>query len=286
MSDSERKGTAVIIACSAKANPAQGVIARTRVHKDDEKDEKNDGPGLNPLGGVIADASAAYALFLHKLNFDIGGWIVGVEYKQVNKKKAVSAMSKTFASRKHTDVIIYYSGHGLEGKKDDSHGAWCFADEKGNCELIKPKDVFRLWRDANRNHPMKNRRLFIISDSCFSGQWVVEAKRYPNIRVQAACRPDERSFDSPEGGNFTHNWALARVHAPFNKLNIFNPLALSVNAFSFPFSLVTEQWQKHTPTTTDIAYGEISYPIGKSYLHFFAGWAVMKNWNVVKAVCL
>lgn len=269
-----RKAIAIIIGCSARANAAQGIVPRSRVGKPDEKSDEKE---FNNLQGVIPDTAAAYRLFNQSLNFDIAGYTTGVSYEDVNKTKSIRAIKKAFYSRKHTDVILYYAGHGMRGIKKDSHGAWCFTGINGNTEIIKPKDIFQLWRDAKRW--TKNHRLFIISDSCYSGQWVVEAKKYKNIYVQAACGPDETADESVDGGGgyFTRRWADGAIHcAPKSMLNALNPVAFAVSAFVTPRNLVKTllQTSTSTPCSTSAGKGTI-FTIGKSYLHFFNGWGML-----------
>lgn len=116
--------------------------------------------------------------------------------------KAAVMNAITDAFNKGTDtVILYYSGH---GRRDD--GAWCFETAtEGDFEFINYDDVRQLWEQAPGRRPLA--QLLIISDSCYSGCWVEEAKaRGYGIYVQAACGAHEQSADTKDGGIFTNHF--------------------------------------------------------------------------------
>eukprot|EP01084_Bolivina_argentea_P045922 84525_1 len=95
-------------------------------------------------------------------------------------------------ARKNEDALfIYYSGHGVEGS-----GAWCFsggnvADIIEVCAKYKTKDQY----------------IYIMSDSCFSGDLAVRLKNFEkkssNITVIAASYPGWPAWD---GIGTTKTW--------------------------------------------------------------------------------
>ena len=93
-------------------------------------------------------------------------------------------------------VLIWYTGHGEKGT-----GNWIFQD--GN---VKFEDIYQLYKKC-----FKGRYLYIVSDCCYSGAWVVECAqlldedgikcghtaehRNMYIKVFAACLPNETAYD-------------------------------------------------------------------------------------------
>lgn len=69
-------------------------------------------------------------------------------------------------------ALIWYTGHGYQGT-----GNWCFRDGR-----IKFKEIFKLYMDHFRD-----KLLYIVTDCCYSGQWVLElAKKLDKLSV-APC---------------------------------------------------------------------------------------------------
>ena len=93
-------------------------------------------------------------------------------------------------------VLIWYTGH---GERDT--GNWVFKD---GCLTFE--DIYDLY-----NESFKGRYLYIVSDCCYSGSWVVECARLLDrdgircghaakrqkvyIKVFAACLPNESAYD-------------------------------------------------------------------------------------------
>ena len=100
-----------------------------------------------------------------------------------------------------TDVhafFLYYSGHGCAGD-----GAWYL----GNETSLAPVELFQLWEESPSGRSGES-VLIIISDSCFSGQWVASAERarLTTVAVQSAATDDEDKahHDPNTGGLFTY----------------------------------------------------------------------------------
>ena len=93
-------------------------------------------------------------------------------------------------------VLIWYTGHG--GRET---GNWVFED---GC--LKFEDIYHLYKKY-----FKGRYLYIVTDCCYSGAWVVECARLLDeddikcshdakreqvyIKVFASCLPDELAYD-------------------------------------------------------------------------------------------
>ena len=93
-------------------------------------------------------------------------------------------------------VLIWYTGHG-----EKETGNWVFED---GC--LKFKDIYCLYKKY-----FKGRYLYIVTDCCYSGAWVVECARLLDkhgikcghgakrkrvyIKVFAACLPGEPAYD-------------------------------------------------------------------------------------------
>lgn len=93
-------------------------------------------------------------------------------------------------------MLIWYTGHG-----EARSGNWVFKD---GC--LKFEDIYRLYRKY-----FKGRYLYIVTDCCHSGAWVVECARLLDkdgikcghtaehqriyIKVFASCLPEEAAND-------------------------------------------------------------------------------------------
>ena len=93
-------------------------------------------------------------------------------------------------------VLIWYTGH---GEKDT--GNWVFKD---GCLTFE--DIYDLYKRC-----FKGQYLYIVTDCCYSGSWVVECARLLDrdsikcgnnakrqkvyIKVFAACLPNEQAYD-------------------------------------------------------------------------------------------
>ena len=93
-------------------------------------------------------------------------------------------------------VLIWYTGHG-----EVMTGNWVFPDG-----FLKFEDLYNLYKKH-----FTGRYLYIVTDCCHSGAWVVECARLLDnddikcfhaakenkvyIKVFAACLPDEKAYD-------------------------------------------------------------------------------------------
>jgi|ERR1712232_633628 len=119
------------------------------------------------------------------------GYLASPDDSIVNKKRVMKEIQEAFQDPNFKRVVIYYSGHGQK-----SSGAWCFDDGS----RILPSDVFDLVPTSHR--------LLLITDSCYSGEWV-DAAKGDNIYVQASCASDDVSYDTASGGEFTKRFIKA-----------------------------------------------------------------------------
>lgn len=259
----KRKAAVVILTSSAKANANIGGTARTRL---DQNGKTKDDGHFN-LSGTIADGNSVYTMIMKVDGAEVTGTLFGVNSREVNRKKGMEKIQEAFESRKHEDVIIYYSGHGMGGEKGDTHGAWCFYDG-----IIRPKDVILSWRVANYRHPMKGRKLLIISDSCFSGQWVDDAKHYKTIYVQAACKPDQKSSDTAKGGLFTQTWIATKPERYYSDWNSLNPLFAVGFYFVQISASISSAFSTQDPYSTRCRCNYVKlHKIGSGMLIFYTG---------------
>ena len=73
----------------------------------------------------------------------------------------------------YTSIVwIYYTGYGEEGT-----GNWCFEDG-----TISFQDIFTLYKKH-----LKEKLLYIFSDCCYSGQWIVDCAKYLDEMGVGAC---------------------------------------------------------------------------------------------------
>lgn len=95
-------------------------------------------------------------------------------------KHCLEEMRVFFKYCKEHDLspFIYYTGHG------DERGDWCFPSGKVSFQEIK---------DAQKSVPGLG-YLVILSDCCFSGNWVWEGKNQ-NIHVVSASGTDKEALD-------------------------------------------------------------------------------------------
>ena len=94
-------------------------------------------------------------------------------------------------------ALIYYTGHGEVGT-----GNWCFKDG-----TISFQEIISLYFDYFRG-----KLLYIFTDCCYSGQWVVKLAKYLDdlgigacghqareqgilFKIAASCEPDQKAAD-------------------------------------------------------------------------------------------
>ena len=201
-------------------------------------------------------------------------------------KSIILGAFKNFLTQKDVKrFVIYYSGHGSDGKFNTNKGDWCFETSDGSESkiiYIGLKDILELW-DEMRSHygsdsyEFANRDLlFIIADSCFSGGWVeeIKAKRvhktapsgenYRDVHMIASCQSNEVCYyTAAYGGDFTRRY----ITADSSKHNL-TPTASHVvklagqsvvQGVTFPlympikglFNLYNSSSHKHTPVATN-----------------------------------
>lgn len=80
-------------------------------------------------------------------------------------------------------------------------GGWCFGDE-----IITPTELLSLWDSFKLP---ANKKLTIISDSCFSGFWTNAFDHHKEVVVIAACKENQRAEDTEIGGLFTAEFVKA-----------------------------------------------------------------------------
>ncbi|CAE7575014.1 hypothetical protein AK812_SmicGene10047 [Symbiodinium microadriaticum] len=94
--------------------------------------------------------------------------------------------------------ILFYAGHGRPGTGD-----WILEDED-----VTLQDILDLWEASSGVDRPSNASLLIISDACYSGEWVKAAGFLAPARVvvQASCGAPERALD----GVFISLWLLVQ----------------------------------------------------------------------------
>ncbi|CAF3669596.1 unnamed protein product [Rotaria socialis] len=112
------------------------------------------------------------------------------------KQEALQAISTFFARDPPSQVyMVYYSGHG-----ERLTGNWVFTDG-----TISYDEIISMWCQSGKS---ENYGLWIISDSCFSGQWIQTAHHLNTsncmfIRMLCSSEANKVSYDTSEGGDFT-----------------------------------------------------------------------------------
>lgn len=196
-----------------------------------ENGQKSGGPSLD---GVLFDVRHMQQL-LKEIHTEIYN---AIYEKLFTKQKALQTITTFLCEKSSARVyILYYSGHG-----ENRRGSWVFTDGTVSCD-----EVLNIWCQSGK---AENSSLWIISDSCFSGQWI-QRVQYLNISncmfIRMLCSSEENklSYDTPNGGDFTFNFTQER-----NK-------ALSTLAVSCEF-----------------LYGQMQ----KNILHPFIGNYIKQNW--------
>lgn len=102
------------------------------------------------------------------------------------QKEDVIISLKNFFNSNAKTFIIYWCGHGEIGSGD-----WTFSFGK----ILKPDELFKLFIDSNAGQ--MNKPLILISDSCYSGNWINEIKKKPpniNLVYQSGCTDSEEAW--------------------------------------------------------------------------------------------
>ena len=116
--------------------------------------------------------------------------VPGSVYDSGLDANACLAKLRTFFTWPLPMHIVYFLGHGRE-----SDGAWKLT----SATCLTFADIITAWDQATFG-----KRLFIISDSCYSGKLCVQAARLyrQSVFVQASCDINEAAVD----GRFTPGW--------------------------------------------------------------------------------
>jgi hypothetical protein len=95
--------------------------------------------------------------------------------------------------------VLYYAGHGTDDKKNP--GAFCV---KGEECYVTLDDLINCWLGPRAHRGRRGKKFIIVADSCHSGHLVEQLKKEDkkrgkgfklNMGIQAACAPDEVSWD-------------------------------------------------------------------------------------------
>jgi hypothetical protein len=94
--------------------------------------------------------------------------------------------------------IIYYSGHG-----EELTGNWVFTNG-----TISYHEIISAWSQSGKS---ERYGLWLISDSCFAGQWIQQAQSLSTsncmlIRILCSSEGNKVSYDTEGGGDFTINF--------------------------------------------------------------------------------
>ena len=213
--------------------------------------------------------------------------------------------------------VIYYSGHGSNGTFNTSKGDWCFETSDGDESriiYIGLNDILELWdemriRCGSDSYDFKDRdMLFIIADSCYSGNWVeeIKAKRmvktapsgetYRDVHMIASCQSSETCcYTVAHGGDFTNQYIIADsskhnlvdTTAHLAKLTVQSIVQGATFPLYMPIKGLTNYFgarsYKHTPAATNekeeyrillMKYDGEILPIGKG-LGIASGWTWM-----------
>ncbi len=116
-----------------------------------------------------------------------------------SKKNILIKVKQMFNDSRFNASIIYYSGAA------NKHGNFVIESTVGGEEEVLFMDIYEIW--ANRTS--KQEHLLLILDSNFSGRWIKELgsiKPHPeSVSIAAACKDNEKAFESELGGYYTHN---------------------------------------------------------------------------------
>ena len=165
-----------------------GIQIQAKVSTDEEIERRP----VSPLPGLVHDLRHMFG-YCRRFSVPISG---GMCFPRFMKDNALRAIREFFAETSANDLyILFYSGHGETGT-----GNWVFTDR-----TISFNEVYDLWRQSGKS---ESAELWIISDSCFAGKWIMAARQsrsYNSYRIQIVCSssPDHVSYDSKEGGDFT-----------------------------------------------------------------------------------
>ena len=238
----------------------------------------------NSSDGVLRDLNSMNDFMIER-QIPVYDKMLGSRLVKQDKSIILGALKNFLNQRNVKRFVIYYSGHGSDGKFNTNKGDWCFETSDGSESkiiYIGLKDILGLWdemrsRYGSDSYEFANRDLlFIIADSCFSGSWVdeIKAKRvhktapsgenYRDVHMIASCQCNEVCYyTSANGGDFTHRY----ITEDSSKHNLKSTAAYVAKVASqsviqgatFPlympikglFNLYNSSSHKHTPVATN-----------------------------------
>ena len=190
----------------------------------------SDKSSKNSLDGVLMDLRWMN-IFMNDRSISVYEVMLGNRQVKLDKRDILGAFKNFFSQKDMQRFVIYYSGHGSNGKCNTSKGDWCFetSGESGpKIIYIGLKDILELWDEmrsqcnADSCELEDHYLLFIIADSCFSGSWVEEIKakcsykvtprgeKYRDVHMIASCRSNEICYyNVSNGGDFTSRYITA-----------------------------------------------------------------------------
>jgi hypothetical protein len=117
-----------------------------------------------------------------------------------------------FFNTNQEDYVVHWIGHGQENTGD-----WGVSGG-----VIKFEDVYNIWVTACSNNLSVRKRLLIISDCCYSGEWVIQLKlKERQCREQKVPHPEIAIQSSTTWNSIgaTHTFSNA-----WTQQHSFNPL--------------------------------------------------------------
>ena len=184
---------------------------------------------INHLDGVLKDLSQMTA-FMNDRRIPVFDVILGQHQTKQSKEDLMNTIERFFKQRDVRRFVIYYTGHGSNGKFGTKPGDWCFekndSDESSGLVYIGLDNILDSWdkmRQENGSDTFEYEGrdiLYIIADSCHSGGWVDaitkrELKSDPNeiqyrdVHMIASCRANQPCYYTAKGGDFTDRFINA-----------------------------------------------------------------------------
>jgi len=146
----------------------------------------------NYLAGVKADMHHVEAYLQKSKTFEVFNTLQNTQRLKV--EQVIEEMNLLLKSYPKSQMVgVYYSGHGCA-----NGGDWCFKDGNFGFKLL-------------RNVLLRRGNIKIFCDSCFSGDWAVELKKWEgltqNVYIFAGSVPGKSALDAgAEGGMATVQW--------------------------------------------------------------------------------
>ena len=181
-------------AASAPSNIANKLVARISLDPDSQGKSPEE-RAASHLKGVKCDIDTMRQFFGR--GQDISELFCYNHVDAQGKGWLLTKLRKAFARTDVRAFFVYYSGHGLEGS-----GAWYLGDG-----TLAPDELFQLWQESLSGQSGES-VLVIISDSCYSGEWVEAANQaqLSSVAVQSATDQCNPSYENEgTGGVFTYN---------------------------------------------------------------------------------